>query len=1157
MKPCPAVDQLRQFLADDLPTADLAAIDEHIESCPTCQATLERMSGPNGDRPGRGGVEGEAAVSGLESFWRRLENAPPGTIGPGKLAGATTEAPECPAIPSYEILRELGRGGMGVVYLARQIRLDRLVALKMLRTEVAGGSEQRARFGTEVEAAARLQHPNIVQIFEVGEHDGRPFFAMEWIEGSTLAATGAGPGLPVHQAAEWLLALARAVHYAHQRGVVHRDLKPANVLLRGDGVPKITDFGLAKRLDCAAGHPTQSGAILGTPSYMAPEQADARAAYIGPATDVYGLGAILYYLLTGVPPFQERTLLETLEAARTREPVPPARRRPGLARDLETICLKCLDKEPPRRYSTADAMADDLGHFLRHEPIRARPVGPLGRSGRWCRRNPALAVVSGLALALAMLAIGGLTAHGLAVRRHAAALFEQGRQADRRDALQAMDDGLALCEEGEADQGLLWLAQALGRAVRAGADDLEPVIRSNLADWQRRLPTLRAYLEHAGPVEALAYSPDGRLVATGAKDGARLWLTATGQPASALLAHPGPVTKVHFPADGKALLTVAADRAFRWDIRTNQMLGSYRQDAAIQVAVLDPAGDHLFLADEGGGACLWDVAAASPRAVLHGHAGPIRSAVFSADGRLLLTGGADQTARLWDAATGRPRCPPWPHQGPVWSVAFSSDGRRAVTGSEDETARRWDTASGQPIGPPLAHGGSVQQALFSPDGSKIITGCRDWKVRHWDAATGQPLGPPLQHQAPLTSVAISADGQTILTASWDGKARLWEAATGELRHALSHPGGVRALAWSRDGQSLVTATGESAALLWTLPPHRAAGTSIAHPSWLFATAFSPDGQLLATGGVGPDVRLWETATGRPRGQPMVHRDAIRGLAFTPDGALLATAGEDHYARLWRVDTGQLAIPPLPHPAKLTSLALSPDGRTLATGTRQGSVFLWRLPEGDPLGSFAAHREPVWALAFSPDGGMLASASADQTARLWRLPDGVPIGSSLRHQGQVWSVAFRPDGRAVATGSQDKTVRLWESATALPLGAPLREHAPIRSTAFTPDGHGLVVGDWNGLLRIWDPVTRKPLSGPRPHGGAVLALTFAADGSQLRTAAEDQRIRAWPLPTPLVGRAEELERLIQASTGMRLDADGAVQFLDAPSWRTLQGLGGNQ
>jgi hypothetical protein len=344
----------------------------------------------------------------LEKFARKLDpNAAPrdeaATLPPGG-AGAS-EAPtlapapqpsdpaadEADAVPGYEILGELGRGGMGVVYQARQVSLNRVVALKMILAGAYAGPEQLARFRTEAEAVARLQHPGIVQIFEIGEHQGKPFFSLEFVGGGSLAGRLDGKPLAADAAARLVEALARSVHAAHQSGIVHRDIKPANVLLTPDGQPKITDFGLAKLLQADRGQ-TKTGEILGTPDYMAPEQAAGRKD-VGPAADVYSLGAILYELLTGRPPFRGETTLDTLLQVLEAEPTAPRQWNPEVPRDLETICLKCLDKEPRRRYASAGELADDLHRFLADLPITARPTATWERAYRFARGHPGSAAV--------------------------------------------------------------------------------------------------------------------------------------------------------------------------------------------------------------------------------------------------------------------------------------------------------------------------------------------------------------------------------------------------------------------------------------------------------------------------------------------------------------------------------------------------------------------------------------------------------------------------------------------------------------------------------------------------------------------------------------------------------------------------------------------
>ena len=389
--------EIEQYLSG-YPEAEQSALRVEL------QAIDAELRGDSGFGPGNGSTHPDSAF--VDSGTGGVDSSNP-TLTLDPVTDPRRRGPtRCPEIDDYEVLGELGRGGMGVVYKARHRKLKRLVALKMILAGEHAGAEHLARFYAEAEAVARLPHPNIVQIYEIGEQDGRPYFSLELVDGGSLARVLKGGPLPPRQAAQLVETLARAVAAAHKRGIIHRDLKPGNVLLTADGVPKITDFGLAKSLadsGAVAIDRTRSGAILGTPNYMAPEQADGRA--VGPGADIYGLGALLYEMLTGRPPFRAATALETLDLLRTREPVPPGRLRPRLPRDLETICLKCLEKEPARRYATAEELADDLRAFLGGEPIRARPASRRERAWRFARARPVEAALAGA---------GGMATLGLA-----------------------------------------------------------------------------------------------------------------------------------------------------------------------------------------------------------------------------------------------------------------------------------------------------------------------------------------------------------------------------------------------------------------------------------------------------------------------------------------------------------------------------------------------------------------------------------------------------------------------------------------------------------------------------------------------------------------------------------------------------------------------
>src|SRR5262245_11978949 len=511
--------------------------------------------------------------------------------------------PRTTAVPGYEILGELGRGGMGVVYQARQLSLGRVVALKMILAGAHAGAQQRLRFRGEAEAAARLQHPNIVQVYEVGEQDGCPYFSLEYVDGRSLHEALAEGLPPPLEAAALVEQLARAADYAHRRGIVHRDLKPANVLLTQDGTPKITDFGRAKCLDGEQGR-TRTGDILGTPCYMAPEQAGGKSKEIGPAADVYALGAILYQTLTGAPPIEGQSDWETVHLVLTAEPVPPSRRNPRVPRDLETICLRCLDKDPAKRYPSALALADDLRRFQSGQPIQARPVGWPERAVKWVRRRPALAALLAVSAGLLLALLAGGWATALKESRSNRALqaahqdLQEADRANRRALVRLnVTNGTHYLEDEDLFGSLVWFA----RALKLEEDEARhQAHRTRIAAVLRECPRLGQFWFHDGAVTDVTFSPDGRWVLTASDDHtARVRDAATGKPRfDAPLRHDAPVLRASFSPGGDRVVTAGADGTARvWDAQTGQSLApSMRHDGEVRSASFCPDGRRVLTA---------------------------------------------------------------------------------------------------------------------------------------------------------------------------------------------------------------------------------------------------------------------------------------------------------------------------------------------------------------------------------------------------------------------------------------------------------------------------------------------------------------------------------------------------------------------------------
>jgi WD40 repeat protein/predicted Ser/Thr protein kinase len=734
------------------------------------------------------------------------------TVPAGHAGLARVAVPVPTALPGYEILEELGRGGMGVVYKARQLALDRLVALKMILSLAPTRPDQLARFRIEAESLARLHHPNIVQIYEIGEHEGRPYFAMEYIDGPSLARQHAGVPQPLPAAAHLVEVLARAMAAVHDRGIIHRDLKPENILFQGD-VAKITDFGLAKWLE-GPGAGTRTGSVMGTPCYMAPEQARGEVGVLGPWTDIYALGAILYELLTGRPPFEAENPAATLAKLQYDPPTSPARWRPGLPRDLETICLKCLEKHPQGRYVTAGALAEDLRRFQAGEPILARPVGLLGELWRWCCRQPATAAAIATAGLLAVVLV--ITVVGYNVRLKRALAEAEGRAEDRRAQLIKLDITISndALEKGDAFAALLWLVRLL--ELDEGRPDEELGHRKRIASLLGRLPrlqkldrwgerllttrctgegcwlaglaaaqTVRTWdvlagqtggpdLRHDAPVHLAAFAPDARLLATASADGeVRVWERATGRSRKLPLATSAPVRRLVFHADGRLLLAQNADNVVRcWDAQTGEAVAAPGLPAEPpRFATISGDGRWVFLMDERQTPWLW-----TPPTTLRSlpwkldHA--IRAATLSPDARLVALIDPGEHVSIRETATGKLRSSPFGHAHSC--IGFNSAADRLLTVSAEGSMRVWRVAD--PAIPLVAipQESPDELAQLSPDGTLLLARGLDGRLRVWQADTARPLTPPLHLTRAVEQASFSADGKRVLIVDGMQTVRVWE-----------------------------------------------------------------------------------------------------------------------------------------------------------------------------------------------------------------------------------------------------------------------------------------------------------------------------------------------------------------------------------------------
>jgi len=1050
-----------QWDCEDQPTSTMPV-------CPICglapipatlpfPQTLDYQPQPSPPSPPKWGGEGQGAPPGDTASTRATLPRPPEEDEEG---GAPVLSQH---IPGYEILGELGRGGMGVVYKARQLKLNRLVALKMILAGANADPQQLERFRAEAEAVARLQHPYIVQIYEISEHNGCPFFSLEYVDGGTLAQKLTGAPQPPRLAAHLVRLLALAMHSAHQKGIIHRDLKPGNVLLATPaehvsgadslhaetqaafhlyGIPKITDFGLAKHLDVQS--QTRTGAILGTPSYMAPEQAEARTHAIGPATDVYGLGAILYEMLTGRPPFESDSSLTTLRKLVAQDPLPPSQLHRKVPRDLETICLKCLEKDPARRYPSAEDLAEDLHRFLSNQPIEARPTGWWGRSVKWMRRHPTKAAVFGI-LIMAVLAL--LTLGGIYHVRLEQALAESRHNLVRLHIVQ----GSSALNTGDGFAALLWFTEAL--RLDAGTPAREEMHRQRIAALLQELPRPQQLWIHEGAVNETCFSPDGsRLLTAGDEGKVYLWDSETGQEVFAPLSTGSPVELAVFSRDGRRLAVVSRDGAARiWDLGESGVTPVVlRPGGELRGIDFSPDGRQVATAS-GKAARVWDAATGKPLAGELAHGGAVNKALFSPDGRWLATAGDDGLVHLWDAATRKATPIVLSHDRAVLCLAFSPDSKRIISGAADATAQVWDVADGTPVGRRLRHRQRVTLVAFSPFGQRVLTGSDDGTVRIWRVLDGEPLVEPLQHKSLIRWAAFSPDGCHVATAGDDNSARVWSATTGAaLTPPLRANGSINRVAFSPDSRRLATASDDGTVCLWDVAcRHRA---KVVNEDVVFRHR------------VDRDLRMSYLESQGPETPPVAEHTS-------PDDRFVLKINKDNTVRVYAISSGEPVTPPLAHHGEITYAAFSPDGRRVVTTSTDQTARVWSAESGAPIGPLLKHASTIWFADFHPDGRRLVTAGDDNMACLWDIVSGKMLVPPFKHNGTVVQARFSPDGRRVATASFDQTARVWDAESGQTLTPPLQHPWPVRQVRFSADGRSLLTTGPAGAVWSWDlPLT---------------------------------------------------------------------------------------
>jgi WD40 repeat protein len=1093
------------------------------------------------------------------------------------------------APPGYEVLAELGRGDMGVVYKARHLRLARVVALKMIRGGGHAAVGDRLRFLGEAEVVASLQHPHVVSLLEYGEHEGLPFFTQEFVPGGSLTQRLGGVPWSAREAVRLIEQLARGVHYAHTRGIVHRDIKPANVLFAEDGTPKIADFALARRDEPGSGL-TATGEVLGAPSYMAPEQASGETKHDGPAADIYALGAIFYECLTGRPPFRAANPAETVLNVVSHEPASVRQLQPSTPADVVTVCDRCLQKDPHKRYASALDLAEDCAAYLEGKPIRARPLGKLERAWRWCRRNPALA--GALAAGVASLLLGSIVALVFGFRAEAArwseqlhaeseARTKQFAEKSRRSAQRQLIDlcvasGATAARDGDHALALLWFA----RAVQHSGDDLleEELNRIRVANWLRQV-----------------WLPEGTFAVPGFRQNQDRY------------------RQLQFSADGNYLVVVVSTGGcLVWDRRQGRLVELAEAEAHGTAAAWQPRSNVLAVATRAGPIHLLAAPEFRPVEAV-AVSGEIAVIAFSRDGKRLAWGGS-AGARVWDRDKKAYVTPVLASQGSVAALAFNSTGDRLAAAFRDRTARvfRVPTDTPDPLFLPVRHG--VEDGEYRHTGPEVggprFAAADQVLLTVDDEGDG---GPVLRWRSADTGQVLASHGDTGVFAVSDHekyvaalgaiRGRLFDAATRQV--VLPIPAPPRGMwneqvIFSTDQKTVVTCSHDSRVRFWSVEDRSADTLSeayppIHHPMVPVRVGLSADGRHLAVGLWDGSLYLWRLPQGPPIAY-LAHAGGTTAPALSPDKQYILPRGvtdrDGHQlaTRVYDADSGQPAGPTLDPGGILLDVAFSPDGTQIVTASSTGrtvaergqrmfasdgsggTVQIWDWKSGKRLVRPVPMPGEPRGLAFRPDGHMLAVVCADYHVVLVdpgagtiarRLDPGLRTHLSDTNQWQSNSGArFSPDGRFLITWEMTPHVHIWDpdSGKLVHTLAPTERVGRVAVAPTAPEL--LATAGWGSDARVWDMATGQLLVALK-HPQWVTDLAFTPDAKELLTGAADGLLRVWdwrsgtlrggwPLHTAGFGFHFTMDRRwLVAMDDLRLEAiDWPTKTPASPRWKTL-------
>lgn len=1108
-----------------------------------------------------------------------------------------------PVIPEHELLRRIGEGAYGEVWLARSIT-GALRAVKIVyRARFTDERPYEREFNgiTKFEPLSR-SNEGLVDILQVGRDDRAQCFyyimeladPLEEQEQPQENALKADPGprrhfhfdpakyvartlradvqrrgrLSCHECVQLGMSLSLALGHLHRHGLLHRDVKPSNIIFVG-GVPKLADIGLVTEL-------AEAHSYVGTEGFIPPDGPNS------PQADLYSLGKVLYEASMGKDrqefPEPRTNVLDDPEA-------------PALL-ELNAVVVKACASDRRERYQSAEEMHADLALLYSGRSVKRKRV--LEQRVAWMSKvGPLVTVVALLATGAYLVQrrqtgeIRRLAKAESLQRQRAEIALEQADQNFTELALERAEEDFAA---DRAASGLAGLAQVL----RAHPTNRVAAERLLAALTQRNflLPTLPELTLETN-VTAAEFSPDGNLLVIGTADGKlRFWDTQSGN-LSELPAGEAVIENAAFNKTLSQVILLGSDHVVRYlDVARRQYARPLTNAAASRLLDLTDDGHWLAASGDDGAIRVWDLESrelAGPPILT---SQPITQIHLSADGESLCSSTTNFLSQVWQTRTGQPRSPTfrqWFHLAP----SFSPDGRWLLLESDFSAARVWDSVTFKPVGAKLTHATWLSALHFSPDGQQVVTGSGDRTTRVWDAHTGQPVTPPMLHRALVNSAQFSPEGRRLLVTTRDGTARLWDAQSGL---PLSEPlglGNIESAQFSPDGERILVITGErrlllldarptralarmlqndqtvrvadlspdnsqllclnigTAAMLWNLRTHPAVGVPLGHARSINYAQFSPDGRLIATAGDDKAVRLWDAATGRMVGKPILQESEVNSVQFDVTGKRIITGAADGTARVWDIETGQALDTPIRHSSGVRAAAFSSDGEYAITQAHDHAVQIWKLGPEPALFRELRHDGDA-GFVISTDGKRLATYSLDQTARVWDTYAGRALSPVLKHNNDVITAGLSPDGQRLVTGCRDGTAHLWDAASGK--SVVMLHEGTVKIVGFSPDGRRIFTGCDNGFARLWDADSGQPVSEPLPQESDINSARFTSDGKWLASVSADGAARIWEVLSVTHAAPAWLPDLAEAVAGKRLEERRAVLALDDQGfWRVRQAI----